>query len=402
MKLSYQAKNSAGKHVEGVLDAPSEDQAVQLLHDKGLFVISIEETSQSIFQSDVFSFLSKPSKKDIVIFTRQLATLIDADVPILEGLDILSRQTDKKAFAKIITVVRSAVEGGATLSVALREHEKIFGSFYISLIRVGEVSGTMQETLLYLADYLERIASLNSKIKSALFYPTFVLAAMLLVTIIMMTTVVPQLLSILADSGVTELPLTTRILIAVSGFMTSYIVFILLAIFAVVVIVVYYIRTPNGKKSFDLFKISIPRFGRIVKNLYIARMAETLATLIKAGVPILESLDVCAEVIGNEVYRDILLEAKDDIKGGGSLSETLQRHNTVPKLVSAMVMTGEKTGRTEYMLTTLQKFYKTEAETDVQNLSQLIEPVLILLLGVGIGILVAAILMPIYSLVNVV
>lgn len=401
MQYSYQAKNSSGQRVEGHIEAPSDDQAVLLLQDKGLIVLNIAIVDTGIFNKDLLAFASKPSNKDLVVFTRQLATLIDADVPLLEGLEILGRQAEKESFRKAIGMIRNAIEGGATLSVALSEHAKIFGRFYISLIRVGEVSGKLQETLLYLADYLERIAALNSKIKGALFYPVFVLAAMLAVAILMMTTVVPQLIAIIRDSGVTDLPITTRMLIAVSAFINSYILIILVVLFFIIVVLMYYARTPDGRRVFDTLKITFPRFGKIVRNLYIARFAETLATLMRASVPILESLDITSDVIGNEVYRTILLEARTGIKGGANLSDTLQRHKEFPPLVGAMVMTGEKTGRTEYMLTTLQKFYKTEADNDIQNLSQIIEPVLILLLGIGVGGLVSAILLPIYSLINV-
>jgi len=400
MKFNYQAKTTSGSAIEGQIEAPSQDQAIVSLQQKGLFVFSVIELDDVFFKKDLFAFAAKPSNKDLVLFTRQLATLIDADVPLLEGLEILGRQAERESFHRVISEVRTAVEGGATLSIALHEHEKIFGAFYVSLIRVGEVSGKMQETLLYLADYLEHIAALNSKIRGALFYPAFVLSAMIAIAILMMTTVVPQLIAIIKDSGVTELPITTRILIAVSAFINSYFIHIIIGLIVIMGAFIYYIRTPGGKRVWDGLKISVPRFGKIARNLYIARFAETLAMLIRAGVPILESIDITSDVVGNEIYRAILLEAKTAIKDGGTLSDTLQRHKEFPPLVSAMVTTGEKTGRTEYMLATLQKFYKTEAENDIQNLSQLIEPILILLLGIGVGGLVSAILLPIYSLVN--
>ncbi len=402
MNYKYSAKNTEGVHVEGRIDAPSEDQAVILLQQKGFFVLSVSPEEAHLLKKDLSSYFSRPSNKDLVSFTRQLATLIDADVPLLEGLGILGHQTEKESFRAIINTVRTSIEGGATLSVALSEHIGVFGQFYISLVRVGEVTGKLQESLLYLAEYLERISSLNSKIRGALFYPAFVLFAMVVVGVVLMTTVIPQLISIIKDAGVEELPLTTRMLIAVSEFMESYFVYILIAVVMLIIGVLYYVRTEEGRKVLDRLKISVPRFGRIVRNLYIARFSETLATLIRSGVPILEGIDITSDVVGNQVYREILLEAKTSIKGGSTLSDTLQRYpHEFPRLVSSMVMTGEKTGRTEYMLTTLQKFYKVESENDIQNLSQLIEPVMIIILGLGIGGLVSAVLLPIYSLVNV-
>ena len=401
MDFHYQAKNSEGAIFEGNIEAPSEDQAVSLLQQKGLLVLQILEIEKGLLKGDLLARFNKPSRKDLIIFTRQLSTLIQSDVPLLEALHILNRQVEKDAFRKVITSIIGSIEGGASLSIALSEHEKIFGRFYVSLVRVGEVSGKLQETLLYMADYLERSAALTSKIRGALFYPAFVLFALAVVTVILMTTVVPQLLTIIKDSGVTELPIPTKILIAVSGFFQNYILLIIILAILIVVALYQYSQTPKGKYNLDKFKLDLPKFGRIVRDLYLARMAETLATLIRAGVPILESVATTADVVGNEVYKSILLEAKQHLQGGGSLSEILQKHEEFPPLVSSMLGTGERTGRTDYMLENILKFYKTEAENDVANISQLIEPLLILLLGVGIGGLVAAILLPIYSLINV-
>ncbi len=387
--------------MEGKIDAPSEDQAVVLLHQKGLYVIALEGVDTGVMGRDLLSYFNRASRKDLIIFTRQLATLIDADVPLLEALTILSRQTEKESFRQVITAIIASVEGGASLSLALSEHDRVFNKFFTSLVHVGEISGKMQETLLYLADYLERSASLNSKIRGAIFYPIFVLSSLVVVAIIMMTTVIPQLLTIIHDSGVTELPLPTKILIGVSGFFTSYIVYIIFIAVVGIIGLYYYVRTPSGKLALDRFKISIPRFGRIIRNLYLARIAETLATLIRSGVPIQDGLEITADVVDNEIYKGILLEAKKHVQGGGTLSEVLAEHEEFPSLVSSMLSTGERTGRTDYMLQNVLKFYKMEAENDVQNLSQLIEPILILILGIGIGGLVAAILLPIYSLINV-
>lgn len=401
MDFHYQAKNTGGMMIEGTIDAPSEDQAVLLLHHKDLLVLAVEPIEKGVLARDLFSWFRRPSHKDLVVFTRQLATLIEADIPLLEALVTLEHQAEKDSFRKALIAVRAAVEGGATLSVALAEHDRVFNTFFTSLVRVGEVSGKLQETLLYLADYLERTAALNSKIKGAIFYPAFVLSSMVVVTVVMMTTVIPQLLNIVRDAGVVELPLPTRILIGVTGFFNNFGVYLALLVILFVIGAHSYAKTPRGKLAWDRFKISIPRFGRIFRDLYIARIAETMATLVKANVPILESLGITADIVGNEVYRLILLEGKRDVQSGGMLSSALKKHEEIPTLVSSMLATGERTGRTDYMLNNILRFYKTEAENDVQNLSQLIEPLLILILGVGVGVLVAAILLPIYSLINV-
>jgi type II secretory pathway component PulF len=400
MEFLYQAKTQMGELVEGKIDAPSEDQAVSVLHQKNLVVLSLEEIRRGVFVEDLNLALSRPSKKDVVIFTRQMATLVDADVPLIEGLHTMIRQIEKESFRRIITAVAASIEGGASLSVALSEHSKVFGKFYVSLVRAGEVAGKLQATLTYLADYLERSSNLDSKIRGALAYPAFVLFALIVVTIIMVTTVLPQLLSIIKDAGVQDLPFVTKILIAVTNFVNQYILFILLVVIGAGIGLFYYVKTPNGRSNFDNFKIQVPQFGKVVRNFYLARIAETLSTLIKSGVPILEGLTITSDVVGNVIYKDIILEARDNIQGGGTVSEVFERYKEFPPLVTSMLAIGEKTGRTDFMLENIFKFYKAESENEIQNLSTLIEPVLILLLGLGVGVLVAAVLLPIYSLVG--
>lgn len=400
MQYNYQAKKQSGEVISGKIEAPNEDQAVNILQQRGLIVLSFGESKKKLFESDISSLFDRPSKKDVIIFTRQLATLIDADVPLVEGLRTMMRQIESNSFRKIIDSVTSSIEGGSSLSAALAEHSKVFGSFYISLIKSGEVSGKMHDAMLYLADFLERNASLNSKIRSALSYPAFIFSAMIVVVIILMTSVLPQLLSIIKDAGVKDIPFTTKILVATTDFVNKFIFLILIAVICAAIGFLYYIKTPAGRRRLDIFKIKVPSFGKISKNFYLARIAETLSTLIKAGVPILESIDITANVVGNVVYKDILLEARENVRGGGTISQVLEKYKEFPVLVSSMMAIGEKTGRTDFMLETIFKFYKNEAENDVQNLSQLIEPVLILVLGIGVAGLVSAVLLPIYSLVG--
>src|SRR3989344_5906734 len=297
MNFTYQAKTPAGGFIEGKIDAPSHEQAILLLQQKDLLVLSLTPERVGFFTMDLFSFFQKPSRKDIVVFTRQLGTLIDADVPLLESLEIRAHQSEKESFRKIITTIGAAIEGGATLSVAFAEHEHVFDRFFTSLVRVGEVSGKLQESLLYLADHLERSSNLNSKIRGAIFYPVFVLASLVVVAIVMMTTVIPQLLTIIKDAGATELPLPTRILLAASDFFQHYSIPLVFVIILLAVAGYHYAHTKHGKFAVDRMKISIPRFGRIIRDLYLARIAETLATLLHSSVPILDSLQITADVV---------------------------------------------------------------------------------------------------------
>lgn len=400
MEFLYQAKTRTGDLVQGKVEAPNEDQAVSVLHQKSLVVLSLTAAPRGLFERDIFLTFQKPSQKDVVLFTRQLATLVEADVPLIEGLHTLVRQVEKESFRRIIVGVANSIEGGASLSVALSEHSRIFGKFYVSLVRAGEVSGKLQTVLLYLADYLERSSALVSKIRGALAYPAFVLFALIVVTAIIFTTVLPQLLSIIRDAGVKEIPLTTRVLITVTDFVNKFFVLIVILVLIGAISIFYYAKTPEGRLKWDNIKIQLPQFGKVIRGFYLARIAETLSTLIKAGVPILEGIEITSNVVGNVIYRDILLEAKENVQGGGTISEVLSKYREFPPIVTSMLSIGEKTGRTDFMLENIFKFYKTEAENDIANLSQLIEPILILVLGLGVGILVSAILLPIYSLVG--
>src|SRR3989344_245219 len=396
----YEAKSPEGRFSKGKIDAYSEEAAVEALQQKGLIILSLIQSEDNLLKSDVLSFLNKPNRKDVVVFTRQLATIIAADIPLLEGLETIILQTEKPSFAKIIKEMADSIRGGSSLSASTAKTPSLFGEFYVSLVKAGEASGRLEQTLLYLADYLERSQNLNSKIKGAMTYPLFIVSALGLVGILMMTTVLPKLLGILTESGVTEVPLITRVLILISNFMTDYIILIVATIIFLVWFLRQYIKTDSGRYNFDRLKIVVPRFCLIVRNIYLARISETLSTLIKSGVPILESLKITSEIAGNYIFRDILLEARENVRNGGSISTVLLKYQEVPHLVSAMLAIGEKTGKTDFMLDNIYKFYGTEADRDIQNLSVLIEPVLLLLLGLGAGILVAGILLPIFSLVG--
>lgn len=401
MQFSYEAKDKEGRLVSGLVDAYSEDLAEEALSGKGMVILNLAPAQKSIFSSDVLAFLIKPNNRDVVVFTRQLATIIAADIPLVEGLQTIASQSEKKVFADIVADTAESIRGGSSLSKALAVHPKLFSSFYISLVRSGEVSGRLEGSLIYLADYLEKNQALNSKIRGALAYPIFILFALGVVGIIMMTVVLPKLLDIIKESGVQDIPLITRMLVVIINFVNSYIIYILIFLAFVFVSLRQYLKTEAGQYRLDRFRINIPRLGTVARNIYIARIAETLATLIKAGVPILDGLKITSEIAGNYIYRDILLEAQKSVQNGGTISEVLIKYNKeFPHLVSSMLSIGEKTGKTDFMLESVFKFYNFEAERDIQNMSQLIEPVLILLLGVGVGLLVAGILLPIFSLVG--
>ncbi|MDP3792113.1 MAG: type II secretion system F family protein [bacterium] len=398
-EFNYQAKTRDGYVVQGIIDAPNENTAVEILHGKGYVILSLDQVRVA-FEYDLSEYFSKPNSRDLTTFTRQLATLIDADMPLSEGLRTLARQVEKTSFRKIITEIAEAVEGGSLLSVALAFYPKFFSNFYVKLIQSGEVSGKLHESLDYLADYIERAQVINSKIRGALAYPAFIVFSLVVVTIIMTVWVLPELLKIFKEAGITDLPITTRILIAVTDFVNNNFLFLSLISVCAVFLGAYVVKTPQGLALLDVAEIKIPGLGTIIRNLYLARIAESLSTLMKSGIPILDSLRITSELVGNSVYRNIMLDAEESVKGGGTISAAFTKHAEVPPLFSSMVAIGERTGKMDFILEHISKFYKSESETSIEGISQVIEPALILILGVAVAGLVSSILLPIYNIVS--
>lgn len=398
-EFNYQAKTREGYVVQGIIDAPNESTAVEILHGKGYIILSLEQV-RAAFEYDLSEYFSKPNSRDLAAFTRQLSTLIDADMPLGEGLRTLARQVDKASFRKIITEISEAVEGGSLLSLALAAYPKLFSVFYIKLVQSGEVSGRLHESLNYLANYIEKSQAINSKLRGALAYPAFILFSLVVVTIIMTVWVLPELLNIFKESGITDLPLTTRILIWITDFINDNFLFMSLIVISGTFLGAYFIKTPQGIVWLDKVEIKIPGLGPIIRNLYLARIAESLSTLMKAGIPILDSLRITSDLVGNSVYGNIMLDAEESVKGGGTISTALAKYKEVPALFSSMVAIGERTGKMDFILEHISKFYKAESENSIEGISQVIEPALILVLGVAVAGLVSSILLPIYNVVS--
>lgn len=402
MQFSYQVKTQEGKVVEGTVEALDENAAVVILQSRGWTVLALNEIKKTLLGADLFAWFNRPKTKDVVVFTRQLATLIEADVPLAEGMRTMAHQTDNPAFARVIADVSDKLEGGTSLSGAFAAHPQLFSQFYIKLIRAGEISGRLKQSLDYLADYLERSQAITSKVRNALAYPIFVIFAMIAVAIIMITFVLPQLLVIFKESGVESLPITTRALIAITDFTNHYI--LLIAGFSILLAagVRQWLRTSEGQAWWDEFKITMPLFGVILKSVYLARIAENLATLIKSDIAILDALRVTGDIVDNVVYRDILLHAEEVVRGGGSVSDVFRQYpKQIPSMMSSMIAIGERTGKIDSMLGHVSKFYRTESEQRIDAISSLIEPVLVVVLGLGVAVLVSSILLPLYSLVGV-
>ena len=397
MNFNYKVIDAAGREVSGTIDAVSSDLAVSSLQRRGFIVVSVVADSQKNILQKSFSFFDKVPMKDLVVMSRQLSALFEAQVSALKAFTLLASNSENKMLAYSLNAVTQDIQGGISISEAMGKHPNAFSTFYVSMVKAGEESGKLTETFKYLADYLEREFELASKTKNALIYPAFVIVTFIVVIILMMTTVIPKLSSILIETG-QQLPIYTRVVIAVSNFFVHYGIFLLIAIIALGAYFGYLARTESGKKRIDGWKISLPAIGGLYRKLYLARMADNLNTMLSAGIPVLRALEITGEVVDNKVYKQILEDAVTDVRGGQTISSSLEKHEPIPPIMVAMVRVGEETGSLGQILSTLARFYKREVDNAVDTLIGLIEPVLIVGLGVGVGFLLTAVLIPIYNI----
>jgi type IV pilus assembly protein PilC len=396
MKFKYQAINREGERQKGIVETLSSQAAERMLVATGLTSIELKELKPNSIEALTSKVMDGVKPREFVIFSRQLATLIDSKVPLLAALDSISNQTENKFFSLKLKSVMFDIDGGSSLSEALGKHPDMFSNFYVSMVKAGEASGTLQESLNKLADNIERNYELTSSLKGAMYYPAFIIVAMIGVGGLMMVTVVPKLLEILREAG-EQLPLQTRILIWTSDFMVNYWWAVIIMIIAGIFSVVYYLKTDGGKKQFDQLVLKVPVIGKILHNVYIARFSENLGTLLQSGLPIRIALSITADVVGNSVYKYIIDTAADEIKKGGNLSTILGKYEEIPPVMTQMVEVGEHTGRMSFSLGKITEFYMKESDRMVKNFSTLIEPILMVFLAIGVGILVSAILLPIYQ-----
>ena len=395
----YRARDKEGKVKVGEIEAASEKAAIRVLGEYELVVVALTQEKQKTELDKYLKIFQRVKNKDIVVMSRQLSTMIVAGLPIVESLHVLASQTQNERLQEIIDEIARDVEGGTKFSVALAQYPKVFSDFYINMIKSGESSGQLGKSLLYLSDELEKNYDLSNQVKSALIYPIFILGGIVAVGFLMMILVVPQLVTVLESFG-GELPLTTRIFIAVSTFFTSWWWLILPVLVAAVVLFIYYISTPQGKYAWDVFKLKIPLIGTLYEKIYVARLTSNLSALISGEIPIIESLKIVAELVGNQAYREVLLKTAKKVKDGDSISSELKKSPIVPDMVSHMVAVGEKTGELDNILERVGEFYSKEVTTQVKGLISLIEPALLVVMGIVIGVILAAVLLPIYNLAS--
>jgi type IV pilus assembly protein PilC len=397
MLFKYRAIDQDGHEREGTIEAPSQEIAVSALQRRNLIISSIESTEKkSIFELDI-PFFGGVSNKDVVILSRQIATLFEAQVSALRVFRLLASEVESKQLATVLSTVGDDLQGGSPISKALSRHPKVFSTFYVNMVRAGEESGKLSETFNYLADYLDRSYDLVSKAENALIYPIFVVVVFFGVMGLMLTLVIPKISAVLIDSG-QEVPIYTTIVIGFSNFLVHYGIFILIALVALAFYVWQLGKTERGKLVLDSLKLSVPYVGDLYKKLYLSRIADNFATMLLSGVSVVEAIEITGSVVGNAAYEAVLKEVGADVKSGSSISDALSRHPEVPGIMVAMTKVGEETGELGKILTTLAKFYNREVTNAVDTLVGLIEPIMIVLLGLGVGTLLAAVLLPIYNL----
>lgn len=378
--------------------AVNDAKAERLLAENGLIIISLQAENEDFF-AKFNPFGKSVDNKELVLFSRQLSTLISARVPIIQSLRILQEQITGKYLLSIIGDLISSVENGDSLSSSMAKHADVFSNVYTSMVKSGEAAGSLDKSLVYLADQLEKDYELKAKVKGALTYPIFVLSALLIVGILMFKFVLPNLTSVLEQQGGT-LPPVSVALIAFTKFFGKFWWILIILLAGGILGVRFYITTVNGRYLWDTMKIKLPIVGDIFIKIYLARFARNLATLVVGGIPIIKALEIVAQIINNVVYRDIILQTVTKISEGKSISEGLTGHPEFPNIVTQMVKVGEQTAQLDDIMAKLAAFYEKEVDNKVGTLTTLLEPIIMIILGLGVGVLVAGILMPIYNLAS--
>lgn len=399
--FAYKVRDRSGKIFTGSMEGENRISVVSRLREMNYFITSVSEKKKNILFSKQITLFQSIKIRDLTIFYRQFATMVNAGLTLVNSLDILTEQVENKALANNIKVVKSDVEAGSTLADAMAKFPRVFSELYISMVRAGEIGGVLDDILLKIADLMEKDYALRQKIKTAMSYPSFVAGAAILMTIFMLTFILPQFVGVFASFG-GELPALTQFFVTLTYLFNKYWYIFFMVFAALVAAFLAYIKTPNGKLNFDKFKLNAPIFGEINRKGAIARFTRILGTLIKSGVPILEALSVSSNAIGNLVISSAVLGAKTKIKEGQSISGPLADSGVFPPMVTQMIMVGEESGELEEMLINVAKFYDQEVDRTVDNLTAIIEPLMMVFIGLTIGTMIIAMYLPIFNMVNLI
>jgi type IV pilus assembly protein PilC len=397
MQFYYKARDKNGEIQMGEVEASSREAAFLVVQSYELFVISLVEKKVPFYKQD-FAILERVSPKDVVMISRQLAVMVESKIPIVESLQTLSRQIQQKGLKEKILTIADKIEGGIPLSKAFSTFPEIFSEFYVSMIKSGEASGKLSETLTYLADHLEREYEFRQRLVGAMFYPLFIMIIFLGIMIFLFVVIMPELTLVLLDAG-GEIPLITKIVIGISDFLVNNGWFVLLGLYSIMAFGLKYFSTRQGRDTLDEFLLKIPVFKDFFSKIYIIRFSESLSTLITAGLPIVRSLEITGDIVQNKVYKDAILKISESVEQGKQMSEVMKKYPDIfsPILIQ-MTIVGEKSGRIGPALMNVVKFFRAELERTLEKYISMIEPLLIILLGGMVGGLVGSVLLPIYSI----
>lgn len=394
----YNAVDKEGQQKSGTVEAVNVDVAIGSLQRRGFIISSINESEQKGgFFNQNLTFLERIKTKDIVILSRQLATLFSAQVSALRIFRLLGAENENPKLSRKLNEIAESLQGGNSISVSLEKHKDVFSSFYISMVKAGEETGKLDETFVFLADYIDRTYAVTQKAKNALVYPSFIIFTFFAVMVLMLTMVIPNISQILVESG-QEIPSYTKVVIALSDLLVNYGIFMLIGLVVGIFFFVRFVRTSAGSVAFDGIKLSIPYVGDLYKKLYLSRIADNLNTMLSSGIPILKALELTRDVVDNRIFLQAINKSIEDVKGGSPISVAFEKHEQFPNILIQMMRVGEETGNLGEILATLAKFYQREVTNAVDTLVDMIEPVMIILLAVGVGTLLASVLVPIYNI----
>ena len=399
MLFNYKVITNTGETKDGSIEAVNIDIAISSLQRRDLVISSIHPADEKNGIAKYFRFFSNVKSKDVVMLSQQISTLFEAQVSALKVFRLLATETESPALASVLNQIADDLQGGSSISKAMAKHPRVFSTFYVSMVVSGEETGHLDEVFIFLAEYLDRTYSMTSKARNALIYPAFVVITFIVVMILMLTMVIPKISDILLSSG-QEIPLYTRIVLGFSTFFVNYGLFMLIALLVGGIFLYRYTRSVGGRIALDRFKISIPFVGDFYKKLYLARIADNLSTSLASGITMVRSLELSASVVDNVIYQNLLEETVESVKGGASVSDSMAKYPEVPGIIVQMIKVGEETGELGTILKTMAKFYNREVNQAMETLISLIEPVMIVFLGLAVGVLLASVLIPIYNVAS--
>ena len=395
MLFTYKTIDKDAQEKEGTIEAINKDAAISVLQRRGLIIISIKSEEKKSFFG--ISFFEKIKTKDVVILSRQIATLFEAQVSALKVFTLLASNTANKLLGRKLSQIADDLQAGSSISEALSKHPTVFSNFYVSMVKTGEETGKLNQIFNYLADYLDRQYALVSKTKNALIYPLFVIIVFIAVMVLMFVLVIPKLSVIIIESG-QSIPIYTQAVIGISNFFVNYGVFLLIFVIILGLYLWRLSKSEKGRHYLDGVKLKIPIIGKLYTKFYLARISDNMDTMLSSGISIVRAIEITSEVVDNKVYEKILKGSVESVKAGNTFSESIQNSKEIPSIMTQMVQVGEETGTISAILKTLSGFYKREVDDTVDTLVSLIEPVMIVALGLMVGFLLASILVPIYNI----